>query len=140
MLGLALCAGALAAGTPSETGDAPPDAEMRTYVVGLLMTGESAGELTAEQVQTLQREHLAYMSRLHREGKLLLAGPFLDGGDLRGMCVYDVTTVEEARALGEADPAVKAGRLRFEFHPWYSAKGIGILPRAEETGQGRLQE
>ena len=50
---------------------------------------------------------------------MVLAGPFGDGGDLRGLFFYDVKTMEEARELVDSDPAVKAGRLRVELHPWW---------------------
>jgi hypothetical protein len=40
------------------------------------------------------------------------------------MCVYLVGSEAEAREAAEADPAVKAGRLVVEVHPWMSAKGI----------------
>jgi uncharacterized protein YciI len=61
-------------------------------------------------------------------GKMLLAGPFGDSGDLRGMCVYRVDSEAEARSLAEGDPAVQAGRLAVEVHPWMSAKGIQTPP------------
>ena len=38
-----------------------------------------------------------------------------------------MATVEEARALTEKDPAVKAGRLVMELHPWYGSAAIGLL-------------
>jgi uncharacterized protein YciI len=50
-------------------------------------------------------------------GKLILAGPFADEGDLRGMLVFRVDSPEEAKALAAQDPAVKAGRLVLEWHP-----------------------
>ena len=63
-------------------------------------------------------------------GKLVIAGPFADGGDLRGLFIFRVETLEEAKALAEQDPAVKAGRLVLEWHPWYAAKNIVVTPKA----------
>ncbi len=68
-------------------------------------------------------------------GKLLIAGPFTDNGDLRGLYVFRVSSIEEARALVQSDPAVKVGRLRFEIHPWYAAKNVVVTPRAIGLGQ-----
>jgi uncharacterized protein YciI len=53
-----------------------------------------------------------------------VAGPFLDGGDIRGIYIFDVKTVEEAQALTETDPAIKAGRLTMELHPWYGPAAL----------------
>jgi uncharacterized protein YciI len=97
---------------------------MRSYVIGFLYRGVDPPSMTEEELESLQRAHLGYMASLAKEGKLILAGPFLDDTDLRGICVYAVETLEEARSLGEGDPAVKAGRLRFEYHPWYGPRGI----------------
>jgi len=114
------------AGVPSDKGDPPPKSAMRTYVLGLLYRGPKriADETAADE---LQREHLANNARLYKEGKLILAGPFRGDGDLRGLFLLDVETVEEAKALCDTDPAIQAGSLRVELHPWYAAKGIGIV-------------
>jgi hypothetical protein len=32
--------------------------------------------------------------------------------------------MEEMKALAEQDPAVKAGRLAVEIHPWFVEKGV----------------
>mgnify|MGYP001067930589 CR=1 FL=1 len=70
-------------------------------------------------------------------GKLLVAGPFSDDGALRGMYVFNVATKEEAEALVKSDPAVQAGRLRFELHPWFAAKNIVVTPHAASPAAGR---
>lgn len=121
-----MTAGPSKAGTPSEKGDPPPAWAMRTYVVGFLFRGPN--QITDEKAaDDLQRAHLANIARLHKEGKIILAGPFRDDTDLRGLFLFDVTTVEEAQALCDTDPAIQAGSLRVELHPWYSAKGVGIV-------------
>jgi hypothetical protein len=53
-----------------------------------------------------------------------LAGPLTDGGTIRGLCVFKAASLEEARAFEDDDPAVKAGRLAVEAHPWMVQKGI----------------
>ena len=63
--------------------------------------------------------------RLAEEGKLIVAGPFLDDKDIRGIFIFNVGSIEEAKKLTESDPAVKAGVLSMELHPWY---GPAILP------------
>lgn len=106
--------------------------EMTTYYVGFLYRGARWTPGETRELQRLQEEHLANIRRLADSGKLLLAGPFTDGGDLRGMFVFKVDSMEEAKALADGDPAVKAGRLRVELHPWYSAKGIRVETTSKE--------
>ena len=53
-----------------------------------------------------------------------MAGPFLDNGDLRGIYIFDVKTIEEAKELTETDPAIQAGSLVLELKPWYGSAGL----------------
>lgn len=107
-------------------GTGPGGFEMTTYYVGFLLKGALWTPDQTPEVEKLQAAHLANIQRLAQEGKLILAGPFTDGGDLRGMFVFQVGSIEEARALAESDPMVKAGRLKLDLHPWYAAKGIRV--------------
>ena len=75
------------------------------------------------ETMRIQEEHMANIQRLGDEGKLIVAGPFLDDKDLRGIFIFDVGTETEVKELVETDPAIIAGRLRYEIHPWMTAKG-----------------
>ena len=84
---------------------------------GFLVTGPNRGQ-DADTAKRLQAEHLAYMDGQAKEGKLVLAGPFVTDGARRGVVVYRVADEAEARRRGEGDPMIKAGRLAIELHPW----------------------
>ena len=114
-------------GIPSREGEPPPEWAMRKYVLVLIYRGPNRPADPAK-ADELQRLHLANNARLHEEGKLILAGPFLDKTDLRGIFLFDSESVEEVHGWCDSDPAVRAGMLRVEIHPWYSARGIGISP------------
>ena len=113
----------LAAALPAGA-EEPAMPEMTTYYFGMLMKGAKwSAEETPERAE-LQKQHLAHLTKMGKEGKLVIAGPLLDDGTIRGLLVYKVGSIEEARACAEADPAVKAGRLKVEMHPWMVQKGI----------------
>jgi uncharacterized protein len=99
---------------------------MKVYVMAFLKKGpvRTQDSVTAAQ---LQRGHMDNINRMAQSGQLVIAGPFMDNGDIRGIYIFDVRTVEEARTLTETDPAIKAGRLAMELHPWY---GPATLPLA----------
>lgn len=99
------------------------DYGMRTYVVAFLRAGPNRDQDSAT-AQQLQQAHLANIRRMADDGSLVLAGPFLDDGDVRGIYVFDVETVEEARALTATDPAIQAGRLEMDLHPWYGSAAL----------------
>ena len=96
----------------------PDIGELTTvYLVFLRKRPRWTAESTPE-IERLHREHLAYLRSLKASGALATVGPVQDESDLRGVGVYRVATLEEARALAEADPAVKADRFVVEVHPW----------------------
>ncbi|MDX2134151.1 MAG: YciI family protein [Saprospiraceae bacterium] len=99
---------------------------MKTYVMAFLKRGPNRSQDSVEAAR-LQRAHLDNITRMANMGKLLVAGPFLDDDDVRGIYVFDVATVEEARALTETDPAIQSGRLVMELHPWYGPAALKCL-------------
>ena len=126
---LLLCLNA-AAVTLAEEPSAPP--KMMVYYLVLLYKG---GAWTAEDtpaVRQLQEQHMVNIRRLAESGKLILAGPFEEDSDLRGLFLLKAASKQEAEGLCQSDPAVKAGRLRAEVHPWWGPAGI----RVEEASKG----
>jgi uncharacterized protein len=99
------------------------DFGMKQYVMAFLKTGPNRDHDSATAAQ-LQRAHLDNIFRLADEGMLVLAGPFLDQGEIRGIYVFNVKTIEEAAALTSTDPAIQAGRLVMELHPWYGSAAL----------------
>ncbi|MBL7887964.1 MAG: hypothetical protein JNL24_00335 [Bacteroidia bacterium] len=95
--------------------------EMKTYYMVFLKKGPNRDQDSAT-VAKLQEQHIAHLTKMADAGKMDLAGPFMDNGEIRGICVYNVATKEEAEKLANEDPMVKAGRLIVEIHPWYAAK------------------
>ncbi|HEX2251831.1 MAG TPA: YciI family protein [Thermoanaerobaculia bacterium] len=105
--------------------------EMTRHQLVLLKRPADAPELSEERLQEIQRAHLAHLTRMGDEGKAVVCGPFGDQQDvaLRGACIYDVGSVEEARRLASADPAVQAGRLEVEAVTWWVGKGFMEFPK-----------
>ena len=99
-------------------------ASLEPLIFGFLVRRPSAPAIDAGTSAEIQTAHLAYMAGLHAQGKLLVAGPFLDDTASRGIVIYRVKDVAEATALAADDPAVKAGRLVLEAYPWMTFKGI----------------
>lgn len=102
---------------------AAPKFEMTTYYFVMLIRGPNAGTGTKEEAAAAQAGHMANINRLAEAGKLLVAGPFTDGGEWRGIFILKCASLEEAKELVATDPAVQAGRLIMSVHPWMTAKG-----------------
>jgi len=96
---------------------------MSRYVMAFLKKGPNRGQDSTTAAQ-LQRAHLENITKMAEEGTLVLAGPFLDEGDIRGIYIFNVASVEEAKKLIESDPAIQAGRLVMELHPWYGSAAV----------------
>jgi uncharacterized protein YciI len=108
---------------------------MRKYVFVILKRGK-VKIADAKERENLLAGHLKNIGRLANEGKLVLAGPFLSDQDIRGIFIFNVTTVEEAQKLVETDPSIKAGMFDVEMYPWY---GSAALMDVNQTHQ-RIQK
>jgi uncharacterized protein YciI len=100
-----------------------PDKSMTAYLAFLVRGDKWTPEKTP-QTEAIQKAHMDNINRLADMKKLVVAGPFGDNGALRGIFVFRVGSLEEARELAATDPAVKAGRLALQIHPWVVPDGI----------------
>ncbi len=89
-----------------------------------LTRGEKWTPEKTPATEEIQKGHMANINRLAEMKKLIAAGPFGDNGQLRGIFVFRVGSLEEAKALTASDPAVQAGRLAMEIHPWMVPEGV----------------
>ncbi len=96
---------------------------MKQYVMAFLKKGPNR-DRSKEQADSLQAAHLANIKKMAEAGKLVLAGPFMNDGELRGIYIFNVKTVEEAEALTNSDPAVQAGSLVMDLVPWYGSAAL----------------
>ncbi len=94
------------------------------YIFGILVRGPKWTPEETEETKKIQEGHMSNINRLAEMGKLVLAGPFFDADDRRGVFIFKVSSVDEAQTLTDTDPAVKAGRLRIQLYRWSIPKGI----------------
>jgi uncharacterized protein YciI len=109
---------------------AQPPAEFDTFQFIVLCRPEHRPAIDEETVDRLQGQHLGYLFAMQEAGHLKVAGPLENQPDerWRGLCVYRVASLEEARGLAEMDPAVRAGVLAAEAMTWLTPKGSLLFP------------
>lgn len=99
--------------------------EMAVHHLAILKKGEKWTEQSSPELQQLQLEHLWSIRRNLDAKKYVAAGPVTGSPNAVGLIVISsAATAEEAKALAEADPTVKSGRLKVEMLPWYVAKEV----------------
>lgn len=125
---------AVALALPGSARPADPPLRMESVQLVLLMRAPTWKALPPEEAQDLQKRHIGHLEAMGKAGKMVVAGPFSDQADpaYRGVCIYRVGSVEEARRLAMEDPAVKAGQLRVEAMTWWFERGYMTFPKAVE--------
>jgi uncharacterized protein YciI len=97
---------------------------MKKYVFCLLKTGTNT-TASKEETKKLFEEHMANIGKLVKEGKLVVAGPFMKNDrNYRGIYIFNVETIEEAKALVATDPAIQSNLLEAELTPWYATAAL----------------
>jgi len=98
---------------------------MHSYVFVTLLTGPNDATITDEAERAeLFKGHFDMIGRLAEEGKLVLAGPFVEAGEKRGLYIFDVDTIAEAQELVKTDPSIQAGIFRLEFDKYYGSAAL----------------
>jgi uncharacterized protein len=117
---------------------APPPG-MEIYYLGLLNRGPAWTREETPETRRIQEGHMANINRMADLGGLVAAGPIEGDHDLRGIFIFRVKTAADARILAAADPAIKAGRLTLELHPWWGPAGIGARFAAERKADPTMK-
>ena len=102
--------------------DSTPVYDMKQFWLVLLYRGNTRSQDSISAAK-IQQAHMNNINRLATEGKIIMAGPMGGKGDLRGIFIMDGKDSTEIAGHIKVDSAVVTGRLRFEIHPWWTAKG-----------------
>jgi uncharacterized protein YciI len=111
-----LCVGILVQSLAGQT----PKAKSRQfiYVLHLVPRLHSDAAWTKEDEMALDR-HLARFKHAVETGELIMAGRTMEPGDKTfGIAVFEAADEEAARKFMESDPAVVAGLMTAELHPF----------------------
>ena len=101
-----------------------PKYTMTRYYLALLGKGPKWSAEVSPENQKLQSDHLWNVRKMMDAKTFAAAGPFAGKSDLLGIFVIAANSPEEAKTIAESDPAVKAGHLAVEMHPWFVAKEV----------------
>ena len=100
----------------------------RRYLLDTVVTREEKGKTITDSIWhttaniKLLNQLGDSVSLYDKQGKIIVAGPFGDDSNWRGIFIFNAPTKEEVEELLKTDPAVAAGRLAYEIHPWWTAK------------------
>lgn len=97
---------------------------MKQYVFCLLKTGSNT-TATKEETQKLFEGHMSNINQLAKEGKLVVAGPFMKNEqNYRGIYIFNAHSIEEAKTFVATDPAVQSKLLEAELTLWYGSAAL----------------
>ena len=89
---------------------------MPTFIYMLRPQSRGLIDETTPDEEARLGEHFEYLERALEEGKLILAGPCLDGEF--GVVLFRAGTDDEALEFVQSDPAVRYGLMTAELHPF----------------------
>ncbi|WP_346236429.1 YciI family protein [Niabella insulamsoli] len=107
---------------------------MRMYQFVILKTGPTTLH-NKDSVGNIFKGHMDNITRLVKEGKLIVAGPFgKNDKSYRGLFIFTGTDRQQTVDLLATDPAVKTGLLAYDIFDWYGAAALPMyLPFNERV-------
>jgi uncharacterized protein len=94
--------------------------DLHGFQLILLRRPDDAPSYEDERAEQIQRDHIAFYAAMRQAGHVVTNGPVLGQPDeaLRGIAIFAAESVDQARNLANADPAVQAGRLEVQAMTW----------------------
>jgi uncharacterized protein YciI len=100
---------------------------MKNYVLVILKTGPKP-EVSPAVRDSLIKGHFGFINSMSDKGLLVMAGPLQKNDrQYRGIYIFDVKTVEEARAMAQSDPSIRAGYFDVELYGLYGSAALPML-------------
>jgi uncharacterized protein YciI len=98
--------------TPSD----PAASDSQDVVYHLVFLNGLPGKTPTPDVLS---HHAAHLAELDRQGRLVLAGPFV--GRFAGLLVLRTASAAEARGIADEDPMIRGGFQSYELATWVQA-------------------
>jgi len=97
-----------------------PQHRLVQFQMAIMKKGPALVSTKEQEPNQILQQHLANVLSLLDSGKAVITGPFDDDTDLAGIFILRASSTAEAKSWVDADPAVKAGLMVPEMHPWWS--------------------
>ena len=97
-----------------------PQHRLVQFQMAIMKKGPEWVSTKEPERKQIRQQHLANVLSLLDSGKAVITGPFDDDTDLAGIFILRASSTAEAKSWVDADPAVKAGLMVPEMHPWWS--------------------
>ncbi|MDP9956913.1 YciI family protein [Epilithonimonas hungarica] len=106
---------------------------MKSYYLVILKKGKAEINDKAKKSE-LMKGHMENISKLAKDGKLIVAGPMLEKNqnDYSGIFILDAKTKEEAESLVLTDPSVKSGIFDVEIYKWYGSAALPLYLKSHD--------
>jgi uncharacterized protein YciI len=108
------------------------DYGMKKYVIAFLKSGTNRSQDSITKAK-FQKAHMENITKMANDGNLSMAGPFFGDGELRGIYIFNVESIEEAKKLTETDPLIQTGGLIMELHLWYGSAALQEMGKIHST-------
>ncbi|WP_443939681.1 YciI family protein [Pedobacter sp. MW01-1-1] len=97
---------------------------MKMYILVILKSGSNSQE-TKAKTDSLFAGHMANMEKMVAAQKLVVAGPMgKNDKNYRGIFILNTQSLDEAKQLLAADPAINAQLLEAEMYKWYGSAAL----------------
>lgn len=100
---------------------------MSRYFVAFLHKGPKFDALPegSPAREEQHKNHIGYIEEMVKSGKMVMFGPFIDAGDLRGMYIFKASSLEAAQEMANKEPSVKTGFIVMRVYAWYGPADLG---------------
>ncbi|MCU0381777.1 MAG: YciI family protein [Chitinophagaceae bacterium] len=97
---------------------------MKMYVLVIIKTGPKS-DVSAAVRDSLMKGHMGFIGSMSDKGLLVMAGPLQKNEkEYRGIYIFNVKTVEEAKAMAGKDPSIQSGYFDVEMFGLYGSAAL----------------